>query len=1479
MDLYFPNNDSRSTRVIHKHVRCVEKHLHDFPQAYSPFEAARCGYFEFNVGLAKTDIYIKDEWPTFEDDLKAFPEYTIACIGLAMHRCIANCREVQQLPSVNQTRKIHPRLHYFTAATQISAIGESHVGKLVTVRGVLTAISEPWITYECQNCDKKIIVSLANDSTTQKQYRCYSCNVLRALISSKERYRKIIIKGIPQICDYASETIDVCVQEDPNGSLLPGDDVSVTGIVKISSKRPTTNVLLQAMCVRSNKNDPTNGGYSTSVTGSDLQMFRNIRSEPFPFKLLVQSLCPHVSGMESVKAGLLLALLSDSYDTHVLLAAGDSNVARTLLKSCASASSKAAFLNGESLLEIGLSVEHYDDGLQYLTAGPAALADLEVCCIDRIDKLDNLTVLEKTLNDKLVYVPDCYTQNRVEVPARITLLATASPIGGVFDNRKSFNENFPLPATFMEQLALVFLVEDTIDSDEELVCSNGVRLHPEKSSSSKCSAEMPLVRQLKLKSGEQMNLLPIEMLQKYIDYARTHCQPDFTDDSKALLENFFSQMYSMPQWLNLANGSKIAPIQNMIRARARVDLCAEISVEHVMDSIRIISRSWYDRYDTDDRVASVNLSVKKGPPKATNIRQFLDVLRARSVQQKTKSFTAKDLRGLINEMGLPGVEEEIIEKLNIQGYLLKRSSGCYELLGGSSRGRGGWRGNWRGNFRGNRHQGNVAREKPIGFALPSASVPSTPSITPSASFSTSLRNGTCEYVGWKLYFPKEEYSSGSKTVHHVRAMQKHYNELADLYDLLLVKNNCWFELKLDVCDSDTQLRSQWPSLRQDLTDNPEHALSCIGLAMHHLLMSQQSNSSQGDPKLCLQTIRPRIVGFGPEVSIGSIKVSSFGKLVSVRGTIIRAGASQIMNTWCAFRCGQCSNEQAVQQKDGIYTTPTSCHSGCKARSHFVLMQQSVFTRMEAYQTIRLQETTQGSRTVAGSAAKNIEIELTHEMVDSVCPGDDVTVTGILKARSQDPDGTAKASLYKAYMQAVYVRSNKNVLANWNRLAEFTELDMEAIRMIKAEPSPFRLLVQSLCPTIYGHEVVKAGLLLGLFGGQATTSRTRAEIHVLVVGDPGIGKSQILQSCANVSPRGIFVCGTNSSNVGLTVTVRMEKGVGASLEAGALVLADQGVCCIDEFDKMSGHHGLLEVMEQRSVSVAKAGVICTVPARTSVLAAANPAGGHYNKAKTVSENLKLHPALLSRFDLVFILLDRSDERTDNLLTTHIQKVHGLSKTHSTVAHSFFDASGNSSLEAEGEPSLEERLRLVPGEKMDLLPAELVQKYIGYARKNVQPKLTAEAAVELRDFFVELRRSHHEMDMIPVTTRQLEGLIRLTQARAKIDLSSEATVAHVRDVLAILRQSMLDVFSTDEGDLQFTRLTNGSGTSKTSVVRKFARVLASRSAVTGSTLFTTAELKQAMAAGGIAANCNEIIDTMNIQGFLLKKGRDCYKFIIE
>ncbi|KAA0189218.1 hypothetical protein HAZT_HAZT010719, partial [Hyalella azteca] len=213
---------------------------------------------------------------------------------------------------------------------------------------------------------------------------------------------------------------------------------------------------------------------------------------------------------------------------------------------------------------------------------------------------------------------------------------------------------------------------------------------------------------------------------------------------------------------------------------------------------------------------------------------------------------------------------------------------------------------------------------------------------------------------------------------------------------------------------------------------------------------------------------------------------------------------------------------------------------------------------------------------------------------------------------------------------------------------------------------FRLLVQSLCPTIYGQELVKAGLTLCLFGGCSGSDDAvgiRGEAHILVVGDPGLGKSQMLQACANIAPRGVFVCGNTATSAGLTVSLTRESGSGDySLEGGALVLADRGVCCIDELDKMQhaqhqallegmeqqrisvvkGGLALLEGMEQQRISVAKGGLVCTLPARAAVLAAANPVHGHYNKAKTVAENLKISAPLLSRFDLLFILVDRPDE---------------------------------------------------------------------------------------------------------------------------------------------------------------------------------------------------------------------------------------------
>lgn len=217
-----------------------------------------------------------------------------------------------------------------------------------------------------------------------------------------------------------------------------------------------------------------------------------------------------------------------------------------------------------------------------------------------------------------------------------------------------------------------------------------------------------------------------------------------------------------------------------------------------------------------------------------------------------------------------------------------------------------------------------------------------------------------------------------------------------------------------------------------------------------------------------------------------------------------------------------------------------------------------------------------------------------------------------------------------YVQVNSIDNKKQVDTGRRETMDFSEKDLEAVRYIHEQPKLFSLIVNSIAPAIFGHDLVKAGLALALFGGtqsdsdETTTAEkfsrkakgflpVRGDSHILVVGDPGMGKSQMLQAVNTISPRGVYVCGTYASARGLTVSLNREAGTSDyALEAGALVLGDQGVCLLDEFDKMdiSEHQSLLEAMEQQSISIAKAGVVCTLPARTSVIAAANPVGGHY-----------------------------------------------------------------------------------------------------------------------------------------------------------------------------------------------------------------------------------------------------------------------------
>lgn len=500
------------------------------------------------------------------------------------------------------------------------------------------------------------------------------------------------------------------------------------------------------------------------------------------------------------------------------------------------------------------------------------------------------------------------------------------------------------------------------------------------------------------------------------------------------------------------------------------------------------------------------------------------------------------------------------------------------------------------------------------------------------------------------------------------------------------------------------------------------------------------------------------------------------------------------------------------------------------------------------------------------------------MVDACVPGDVVVVNGEVRVVSTD-DGPAKGKRKEQAMFLLYLHVNSitgprtrivdeghddNEAADKNDMIEFSIKDLYLIQTIQEEKNLLKALVNSLCPAIYGHELVKAGLLLGLFGGRqkyvndVNKIPVRGDPHILVVGDPGLGKSQMLHSVVMVAPRGVYVCGNTSTVAGLTVTLHKEGSSGDyALEAGALVLGDQGCCCIDEFDKMGNQHtALLEAMEQQCISIAKAGIVCSLPARTSIIAAANPVGGHYNKGRTVSENLKMNSALLSRFDLVFILLDEADADMDRLLSAHVMALHGNTNSGSAQDGSQSMQRSQTTLRrmhanrrasAVGGPfeldnSLLERLTLTPEDSFEPIPGPLLRKYVGYARKYVHPKLNPAAAAVLQKFYLDLRQTHRSPDSTPITTRQIESLVRLAEARARLELREEVTAEDAEDVVELMRTSMMDTFVDDTGMMDFQRSQNGSGLSKKAQAKKFISELGKMAEQNYSSLFSISTLRQ-------------------------------------
>lgn len=742
-----------------------------------------------------------------------------------------------------------------------------------------------------------------------------------------------------------------------------------------------------------------------------------------------------------------------------------------------------------------------------------------------------------------------------------------------------------------------------------------------------------------------------------------------------------------------------------------------------------------------------------------------------------------------------------------------------------------------------------------------------------------ITDDPCPYAGWSLYFPREFYAKASANglVDRLRQLEAFFCRNLDAFiestasiDVMQTS----YQVDVEEVEQDEEIKASWPSFRGDLRGRPGDVLKLLDLALYEVLGSAYHESLEGGlhPKISV-----RLTGFGPLTPLRDIRTAICEELVAVRGTVVRASEVRPRYMTMGFACHHCGTVQAVEQLAGYFTIPSKCPvRGCRSRS-FKEQPSSHLTKLVDWQSLRLQELEETRE--GGRIPRMVDCELTEDLVDMAVPGDVVTVVGTVKLSRQDVSSTSAEGPMTAYISANNVLGEKGPSAAATAVGpDLTTKDYYAVEAIHEEPHLFRLLVNSLCPPIYGHEVVKAGLLLALVGGvrrhadDPNRVPVRGDPHVLLVGDPGLGKSQLLQACARLAPRGVYVCGNTASTAGLTVAAGRGAGGEASLEAGALVLADRGCCCIDELDKMSGAQGaLLEAMEQQSVSVAKAELAVSLPARAGVLAAANPSGGHYQRGRTVAENLRMGSALLSRFDLVFILLDRSDEDLDRRLSEHIMALHSRSASTSRTSvesqrENYVDTLDLSS--KTGRRSLAERLR---GPVADPVPTELLRKYIAYARQYVQPTLSPDCSLQLQSFYLELRRKHQE-DCVPVTTRQLESLIRLTEARARLELREACTVQDALDVIEIMKYSMADTLTDEFGQLDFGRSQHGSGMSKASQARSFVSALTAEARRRETSLFTVADLKEIATdkCGIPSERFLGVLDSLNDQGFLLRKG---------
>ena len=580
-------------------------------------------------------------------------------------------------------------------------------------------------------------------------------------------------------------------------------------------------------------------------------------------------------------------------------------------------------------------------------------------------------------------------------------------------------------------------------------------------------------------------------------------------------------------------------------------------------------------------------------------------------------------------------------------------------------------------------------------------------------------------------------------------------------------------------------------LAQSILDDPDGLTPTFVSIIRSKLRTRDPNYAES-----LSRINVRYRNLPSAIQLRKIGADHIGKLIMVHGIIVRASPVTPLIVRATFRCPVCGELNRVEQSGQTLVKPQKCISCDNRRTYELVPKESVFIDS---QHVTIQERPEDLP--PGQLPRSVNVELTDDMVDVARPGDRIALTGSISLIQRFGRGGPLRNF-----DLLFETSFADISGREMELMEISPEDEEAIREISEDPWVHRRLIQSIAPSIYGYEHIKEAILYLLFGGvnkDLPDFRIRGDINVLLVGDPGIGKSQMLGFTAKAAPRGLMTTGRGSTAAGLTAAVVKEGGTGNFvLEAGALVLADKGICCIDEIDKMRDEDrgAIHPAMEQQIVPIAKGGIVATLNARTSILAAANPALGRYNPYQTVGQNITLPVTILSRFDLIFILRDIPDAERDGLMAGHILNLHRMVS------------------------SVEPPLNI-----------DLLRKYISFS-KFIEPSITEEVIERFRDYYVKMRTASvegGEASAIAITPRQLESLVRMAEARARSQLREEVTVEDAEAAINLMTTSLEQVgIDITTGEIDIDILYSGKPRSLQNQLQKVLQVIGEMERISGS-----------------------------------------------